>query len=65
MKKGTFRYTREAKAASGRLSFERGYNQPCQWYHNLQAAMPELHAKFHQNRCCHFGQKWQQDNDIV
>ena len=39
--------TRKDKAASGRLSFEQGYNQTCQWYHNLQAAMPELHAKFH------------------
>ena len=28
-------------------------------------AMPELHAKFHQNRCCHFGEKCEQDNDIV
>ena len=24
--------TRKAKAASGRFSFEQGYNQRCQWY---------------------------------
>ena len=50
--------TRKAKAAYGRLSFERGYNQTCHWYHNLQADIPKLHAKFHQNPWCGFGEKW-------
>ena len=53
-----FRDTRKAKAAYGRLSFELGYNQTCHWYHNLQADIPKLHAKFHQNPWCGFGEKW-------
>ena len=57
--------TLKVKAASGRLSFERGYNQTCQWYHNLWADMPKLHAKFHQNRWCRFGEKCEQDTDNV
>ena len=57
--------TRKAKAASGRLSFERGYNQTCHYYHNLQTDKPKLHAKFHQNLWCSFGVKWDQDPDIV
>ena len=36
----------KAKAASGRFSFEWGYNQTCHWFHNLRAAIPKLHAKF-------------------
>ena len=58
-------HTRKAKAASGRLSFKQGYNQTCQWYHNLWAAMSELHVKFHQNPWCRFGEKRGQDTDNV
>ena len=58
-------HTRKAKAASGRLSLERGYNQTCHYYHNLRAAIQMLHAKFHQNPWCGFGEKCGQDNDIV
>ena len=57
--------TRKAKAASGRLSFKWGYNQRCQWYQNLPLDIPKLHAKFHQNPWCGFGEKCGQDNDIV
>ena len=60
-----FMYTRKAEAASGRLSLQRGYNQPCHWFHNIWAAIPKLHAKFHQNPWCGFGEKWEQDTDIV
>ena len=49
--------TRKAKAAGG-------YNQTCHYYQNLQADIPMLHAKFHQNPWCGFGEKWDQD-DIV
>ena len=57
--------TRKAKAASGRLSFERGYNQTCHWYQNLPLTMPKLHAKYHQNWCTSFREKCGQDPDIV
>ena len=57
--------TRKAKAASGRLSLEWGYNQTCHYCQNLRAAIPKLHAKFHQNLWCSFGEKCGQDNDIV
>ena len=57
--------TRKAKAASGRLSFERGYNQRCQWYQNLPLNIPKLHTKFHQNWCTSFGEKCAQDSDIM
>jgi len=57
--------TRKAKAASGRLSFKGGYNQRCQWYQNLPLDIPKLHAKFHQNPWCGFGEKCGQDNDNV
>ena len=60
-----FTITRNAKAASGRLSFNRGYNQTCHWFRNLRAAIPKLHAKFHQNRWSRFGEKRKQDTDIV
>ena len=60
-----FTITRKAKAASGRLSFEQGYNQTCQGSQNLRADLPKLHAKFHQNRCTSFGEKCEQENDIV
>ena len=60
-----FNATRKATAASGRLSFEWGYNQTCHWFHNLQAAIPKLHAKFRQNWCTSFGEKCGRDNDIV
>ena len=59
------RLTRKAKAAFGRLSLEQGYNQTCHYYQNLQADIPKLHAKFHQNLWCGFGEKWDQDNDIL
>ena len=59
------RITRKAKAASGRLSFERGYNQTCHYYQNLPLDIPKLHAKFHQNPWCGFGEKFAQENDIV
>ena len=35
--------TRKVAAASGHLSLERGYNQRCQWYQNLQTDVPKLH----------------------
>ena len=57
--------TRKAKSASGRLSFERGYNQICHYYQNLHTDIPKLHAKFHQNWCTSFGEKCGQENDIV
>ena len=57
--------TRKAKAASGCLFFERGYNQTCHCYQNLQADIPKLHVKFHQNLWYGFGEKCGQDNDIV
>ena len=60
-----FSSTRKAKAASGHLSFKRGYSQTCHWFQNLQAAIPKLHAKFHQNPWCGFGEKCEQDTDIV
>ena len=50
--------TRKAKAASGRLSFKRGYNQTGHYYHNLQTDKPKLHTKFHQNPWCGFREKW-------
>ena len=61
----SFSNTRKAKAASGRFSFERGYNQTCHYYQNLHTDIPKLHAKFHQNPWCGFGEKCGQDNDIV
>ena len=60
----TFRYS-QAKAASGRLSFEQGYNHTCHYYQNLHTDIPKLHAKFHQNPWCGFGEKWDQDPDNV
>ena len=42
-----------------------GYNKRCQWYQNLPLDIPKLHAKFHQNPWCGFGEKCGQDNDIV
>ena len=57
--------TRKVAAASSHPSLERGYNQRCQWYQNLQADVPKLHAKFHQNPWCGFGEKCAQENDIV
>ena len=66
-KRNTFAFynTRKAKAASGRLSFEQGYNQTCHYYQNLHTEIPKLHAKFHQNPWCGFGEKCEHDNDIV
>ena len=40
-----------------KVSLERGYIQTCHCYHNLWAAIPKLHAKFHQNPWCGFGEK--------
>ena len=57
--------TRKAKAAFDRFSFEGGYNQTCHYYQNLHTDIPKLHAKFHQNPWCGFGEKCGQDNDIV
>ena len=38
------------------LKIERGYNQTCHLFQNLPWDMPELHAKFHQNRLISFGE---------
>ena len=64
-KRFSFCSTRKAKAASGRLSYARGYNQTCHYYQNLQADIRRLHAKFHQNPWCGVGEKCSQDNDFV
>ena len=44
------------------LKSKQGYNQRCQWYQNLPLDIPKLHAKFHYNPWCGFGEKCRQDN---